>query len=111
MTNGLVGNVASYDGATLKVTKLFNKAILLPIFTYGDCMALCSILCTWSAMGVAEIPESTNLNGVSTYFCIHSVSVLLCMSQLLCGSLCSLPSSFYSVPLACVLVGSTHGFA
>ena len=30
MTNSLVGKVASYDGATLKVTELFSKAILLP---------------------------------------------------------------------------------
>ena len=42
----VVGKVASYDGATLKVTELFSKAILLPIFIYGDCMAVCSIVCT-----------------------------------------------------------------
>ena len=34
----------SYDGATLKVTELFSKAILLPMFVYGDCIAVCSIL-------------------------------------------------------------------
>ena len=42
----LVGKVASYDDATLKVTELFSKAILLPMFVYGDCMAVCSILYT-----------------------------------------------------------------
>ena len=42
----IVGNVPSYDGAMLKVTDLFSKAILLPMFVYGDCMAVCSILST-----------------------------------------------------------------
>ena len=46
LTDWLVGKVASYDGATLKVTDLFSKAILLPVFVYGDCMAVCSILYT-----------------------------------------------------------------
>ena len=36
--------MASYDGATLKVTKLFNKAILLKMFVYGARMAVRSIL-------------------------------------------------------------------
>jgi hypothetical protein len=40
----LVGKVASYDGATLKVTELFGKAILLTMFICEDCMAVCSIL-------------------------------------------------------------------
>ena len=39
--------MASYDGATLKVTELFSKAILLLMFVYGDCMAVCSILYTY----------------------------------------------------------------
>ena len=38
-----VRKVASYDGATLKVTELFSKDILLPMLVYGDCMAVCSI--------------------------------------------------------------------
>ena len=33
-------SVASYYGATLKVTELFSKAILMPMFVYGDCMWL-----------------------------------------------------------------------
>jgi hypothetical protein len=40
------GKVASYDSATLKVTELFGKAILLPMFVYRDCMAVCLILYT-----------------------------------------------------------------
>ena len=55
-----VGKVASYDRATLKVPELFCKAILLPMFVYGDCMAVCLILYT-SATGVAEMAESANL--------------------------------------------------
>ena len=31
LTNWFVGKVASYDGATLKVTEVFSKAILLPM--------------------------------------------------------------------------------
>jgi hypothetical protein len=57
-TNWLVGKVASYDGATLKVTELFSKAILLSVFVYGDCMAT-----FLSATFVAEIGKSTNLKG------------------------------------------------
>jgi hypothetical protein len=34
------------DGDTLKVTLRFSKAILLPMFVYGDCMAVCSTLYT-----------------------------------------------------------------
>ena len=37
--------------------------ILLPVFVYGDCMAVCSYFIHLSAMGVAEIAESTNLKG------------------------------------------------
>jgi hypothetical protein len=47
--------VASYDGAMLKVTKLFSKAILLPMLGYRDCMA--------GATGMAEKAESTNSKG------------------------------------------------
>ena len=32
--------MASYDGAKLKVTVLFSKAIIPPMFVYGDCMAV-----------------------------------------------------------------------
>ena len=45
-SNLLVGKVASNDHATLKVTELFSKVNLLPLFVYGDCMAVCSILYT-----------------------------------------------------------------
>ena len=38
--------MASYDGATLKVAELFSRAILLPMFVYGDCIAVCLILYT-----------------------------------------------------------------
>ena len=64
--------MASYDNATLKVTELFSKAILLPVFVYGDCMAVCVI--HLSAMGVAEIAKST-LEGAATYFCTYRISV------------------------------------
>uniref|UniRef100_A0A674CQL9 adenylate cyclase n=1 Tax=Salmo trutta TaxID=8032 RepID=A0A674CQL9_SALTR len=61
-------HVASYDGATLKVTEIFSEAIVLAMSVYGDCMAVCSILYTClSATGVAEIAESTNLNGCPQY--------------------------------------------
>jgi hypothetical protein len=33
-------------GATLKVTELFIKAIVLPVLVYRDCMAVCSNLYT-----------------------------------------------------------------
>ena len=45
--NWLVGKGASNDSATLKVTKIFSEAILLPMFIYRDCMAVCTILYTW----------------------------------------------------------------
>ena len=48
-------------------TELFSKVILLPMFVYGDCMALCSILYTCQQR-VAEIAESTNLKGCSHTF-------------------------------------------
>ena len=76
--NILVENVASYEGATLKVTELVSKAILMPMFVYGDCMAVWSIsffLHTCSATGVAEIAESTNFK--YTYFCIYSVYLFI----------------------------------
>ena len=47
----------------MKVTELFSKVILLPMFVYGDCMAVCSIFIHLSAMAVAEIAKSTNLKG------------------------------------------------
>ena len=66
MRNRLVGKVASYDDTTLKVTELFSKAILLPMFVYGNCMAVCLIFIYLSAMDVAEMAESTHFKGVST---------------------------------------------
>jgi hypothetical protein len=30
--------------AMLKVIELFSKAVLIPMFVYGDCMAVCSRL-------------------------------------------------------------------
>jgi hypothetical protein len=59
LTNWLVGKVASNDGATLKVTELFSKAILLPMFVYGVCIAVMLDFIHLSEMGVAEIAEST----------------------------------------------------
>ena len=41
MMNWHVGKVASYGGATLKVTELFSKAMLLSMLVYDDCMAVC----------------------------------------------------------------------
>ena len=65
--------MASYDDATLKVTELFCKAILLRMFVYGDCMALVDFI-HQSAMGVAEIAKSTNLKGCPN-LCIYTVPV------------------------------------
>jgi hypothetical protein len=45
----------------LKITELFSKVSLLPMFVYGDCMAVCSIFIHLSSTGVAEIAKSTNL--------------------------------------------------
>jgi hypothetical protein len=45
--NWLVGKVVYYNAATLKVTELFSKVMLLPMFVYGDCVAVCST-CTYS---------------------------------------------------------------
>jgi hypothetical protein len=67
LMNWLDGKVASYDSAMLKVTEHFSKAILLPMFVNGDCMAVCNFI-HLSATGTAEIAESTHLKG-STYFC------------------------------------------
>ena len=73
--------MASYEGATLKVPELCSEDILLPMFVYEDCMAVCSILYT-SARGVAEIAKSTNLKGCphtlykGIYLNIHDLSVL-----------------------------------
>ena len=44
----------------MKVTELYSKAILLPIFVYGDCMAVLDFI-HLSATGVAEIAEFTKL--------------------------------------------------
>jgi hypothetical protein len=67
-TNWLVGKVASYGGTTFKVIELFTKDILLTMYDYGDCMAVCSISIYLSAMGVAEIAKSTNLKGCQHTF-------------------------------------------
>jgi hypothetical protein len=65
--------VSSYDGAMLKVPELFNKAILLPMFVYGDCVLDFIHL---SATGVAEIAKSTHLKGCPhTYVYIVSLTV------------------------------------
>ena len=63
LTNWVVGKVASYDCAMLKVTELFSKAILLPMFVYGDCMAVCSILYSWQR--VAEIDSAISATPVA----------------------------------------------
>ena len=55
--------MSSYDGGTLKVTELFSKAILLPMFVYGDYMAVCSIFIHLAVTGVVEMSESTHLKG------------------------------------------------
>jgi hypothetical protein len=56
----------SYGGAMLKVTELFSKAILLPMFVYGDYMTVCLIFYT--------CPESTNLKG-----CPHTFVYIVCL--------------------------------
>jgi hypothetical protein len=68
LTKWLVRKVASYDGAILKVTHLFSKAVLLPGFVCGDCMTVCSNFIQQSATGVAEIVESTHLT-----WCPHTL--------------------------------------
>ena len=68
----LVGKVASYDGATLKVTELRSKASLLPIFVYEIAW-----LCAWFHTPVSNVcgwnSHIHSFEGVSTYFCIYSV--------------------------------------
>jgi hypothetical protein len=54
----------------LKVTELFSKVVLPPMFVYGDCMAVCSIFIHLSATGVAEKAESTHLKGCPYTFVI-----------------------------------------
>jgi hypothetical protein len=68
-------------GIHVKVTELFSKDILQPMFVYGDCMAVCLIFFIHlSATGVAEIVESTNLKGCPHAFvCIYSVCTLKVM--------------------------------
>ena len=68
----LFGKVLSYDGAVLKVNELFSKAILLPMFVYGDCMAVWSIFKDLSATGVAEMVKYTNWKGCPHTF-VHIV--------------------------------------
>ena len=46
------GKVASYDGAKFKVTELYSKIILLPMFVYGGCVLNFINL---SATGVANL--------------------------------------------------------
>ena len=57
----------------LKVTDLFSKALLLPMFVYGDRMAVFDFI-HLSATGVAEIAESTNLKACPDTF-VYTVSV------------------------------------
>ena len=62
LTSSLVGKIASYDDAMLKVTELFRKAVLLPMFLWrlhGYVLDLIHL----SATGVAEIAKSTHLKG------------------------------------------------
>ena len=56
--------VSSDDGATLKVTELFSKAILLPMFVYGDCMAVWLILYTCQQWVWLKYPNALILRGV-----------------------------------------------
>ena len=64
MTNWLVGKVASFYCTTLKVTEIFSKAILLPMFVYGDCMAVCTILYTWQQWMWLKKPNPLIWKGV-----------------------------------------------
>ena len=63
MTNRLVGKVASYDAATLKVTELSNKAILTANVCLGRFHGGELDFIHLSATGVAKIAKSTNLKG------------------------------------------------
>ena len=71
----------SNDDATLKVTELFSKTILMPMFVYGDCMALCTIFIHLSATGVVEIATSTNLKG-----CPHTFVYIVYDDHKVCGN-------------------------
>jgi hypothetical protein len=66
--------VSSYDGATLKVTDLFSKAILLPIFVWKLHGYVLDVI-HLSAMGVAEIVKSTNVK-VSPHTFVYIVYIL-----------------------------------
>jgi hypothetical protein len=61
----------------LNVTELFSKAILLAIFVYGDCMAVCWILYTCQQWVVAEIAKSTHVKGVHIYYIYTKVCPVL----------------------------------
>jgi hypothetical protein len=52
---------ASYDSATLKVTELFNKAILLPLFFLRRLHGCVLDFIHLSPTGMAEIAKSTHL--------------------------------------------------
>ena len=67
-TNWLIRKMASYNGATLKVTELFSKAILLPVFVYGDCMAVCLILYACQQRVWLKLAKSTNSKGCPQTF-------------------------------------------
>jgi hypothetical protein len=81
--NWLVGKVASYDGATLKVNELFSKAILLPMFVYGGCMDVCSFLYTchqWVRLGEVDHTECflvLNRCTMKQKYCIHLTPMVM----------------------------------
>ena len=77
--------VASYDCATLKVTELFSKAILLPMFVYGDCIAVCSIYIRY----LSATAESTIMKGCPHIF-IYSVYIYIvpCLSRRIATPFC-----------------------
>ena len=68
--------VASYEGATLKVTEL-SKANLLTMFVYGDCMVVSSILYTCQQWVWLKIAESTNLK-----MCPHTFVYIVYVARL-----------------------------
>ena len=82
LTNWLVGKVASYDGAMLKVTELFSKGhstANVCLWRLHGCVLNCIHL---SATSVAEIAESTHLN-----WCPHTLDIL-CVYIVICHQVC-----------------------
>ena len=96
--NWLFRKVASYDGATLKVTELFSKAILLTMFCLWRLHGCVLDFIHLSATGVAEIAKSTNLKG-----CSHTFVYIVCIKNNPKQSSCS--RACWEIMMGVVLMG------